>query len=357
MTDITLAPETLAARIPALLRMPVYFNGLVMENTNRCNSKCAICYQSAGGNTPAERLNVEKAVSVIEQAAILENIGNRFHLAGGEAFLYPEDCFRLFQAAQDNGFFEITTTTNGFWGATIQNARRICSRMRESGVTSLELSWDIWHSEFISNQAIENCLFACRENEITVNLRLLTTKSHNMEEALSMLCDQAIQCAQVITCGPVFATGRAAEVLKQEEFYDSRSGLTDSCFSILNLTVGVNGDVFPCCAGLDMCQNASFGNIYEQSLYDIVSKMNLSPILRQLVFLGPASFLPQIKKRGIKLEETYFSICQLCRSIFSNSECFSAIREDAGRRQLKALEEIAASLNATASEQGGMQGG
>ena len=84
MTDITLAPETLAARIPALLRMPVYFNGLVMENTNRCNSKCAICYQSAGGNTPAERLNVEKAVSVIEQAAILENIGNRFHLAGGE---------------------------------------------------------------------------------------------------------------------------------------------------------------------------------------------------------------------------------------------------------------------------------
>lgn len=332
-------------QVIALLKMPLSYHSLVMEITNRCNSRCAICYQSAGSSAKTVRLDLEKAVKAIEESAILECVGNRFHMAGGEAFLFPEDCFRLFRAASENGFLYITTTTNGFWAENIQNARTICKRMRETGVTSIELSWDVWHGEFIPAQAVENCLLACGEYEIPVNLRLLVTKTHNMEESLSRLRDEAVLCAKQITCGPVFATGRAAEVLPKEEFYASRSGLNSNCHALLNLAINTYGEVFPCCAGLDACRSAAFGNICEEPLTEIVERMDRDPVLRQLVFLGPGAFLPMLEKRGIQVRGEFLSICQMCSTIFSNPEYLSAIREDAEERRKRAFQTVFSDLD------------
>lgn len=331
-------------RLIPMMHMPIYFNGLVMENTNRCNSRCAICYQSAGGNNCSSKIDLEAAKSCIAQAALLENVGARFHLAGGEAFLYPEDCFSLFSAAKDAGFTLITATTNCFWGTTLEKARRICAELRQCGVISLELSWDYWHGEYISPTCVENCLIACKEFEISSNLRVLTTKHHTMEEALARLDPKALRLAQIITCGPVFATGRAAEVLDPQEFYCSRAGLEDCCHSILNLTVNVHGEVFPCCAGFEMCRAWAFGNISQEPLEDIVYRMNHDPILRQLVFVGPASFLPLLEEKGCKIGKELFSICQLCSTIFSDPACCDILRAERNRLQENALQNAISNL-------------
>ena len=326
--------------------MPIHYNALVMEITNRCNARCRICYQSAGEQPCPQRIDLEAAKRCIREAAELETVGSRFHLAGGEAYLYPEDCFTLFRTARDAGFTMISTTTNGFWGRTLEKAREMCARMKESGVSSIELSADYWHGEFIPAESMSNCLRACREAEIEINLRLLTTKKHSMQEALQRLSQDAVAGSHVITSGIVFATGRAAEVLEPEEFYEMKGSIAGNCHDCLNLTVTSFGEVFPCCAGSDICRDFNFGNIREQSIRDIAAGMNKNPILRQLVFLGAGSFLPLLQRAGVDFStENCFSMCQLCNRIFGSPTYLQAIRaefdkagENALRRALERLE-------------------
>ena len=57
-----------------------------------------------------------------------------------------------------------------------------CERLREAGLTDMEISWDAWHRPYVSPEAISNCLDACYETGIRSTLRVLSTKTHSFEE-------------------------------------------------------------------------------------------------------------------------------------------------------------------------------
>ncbi|MCU6708715.1 radical SAM protein [Paenibacillus sp. J5C_2022] len=348
-----------SAEIALLLHMPIYYSGLVVETTNRCNAKCAMCYQSAspkGSETLGlSSLDTDVIRRCIREAADIETIGSRFHLAGGEAFMYLDDVYSLFAEARDAGYEQITGTTNGFWGRTLPKAREVCARLRQSGVTSLELSWDYWHQPFVSGDAVSNCLIACQEVEIETNLRLLTTKLHSMEEALAALRPEAIDAASRMTSGPVFATGRAAKELDAEEFYHSRSSLDDNCHRVLNLTINAFGNVFPCCAGFDQTRNYIMGNVKEERLDTIVERMNNDPLVRKIVFSGIRSLVPILQESGHDIDDQYFNICHLCYTIFSTPEYVESLQEYMDNRKRESLTRIVAQLEQAAGSQEGQR--
>ena len=349
MPEIELCAEE-AAQVALLLSMPLHYCGLVVENTNRCNASCAMCYQSSGPSGPeganATCMDVSLIKRFIREAADIETIASRFHLAGGEAFLYLDDCYEIFRSAQASGFALISAATNAYWGASMHKARNVCASLRDAGLNSLEVSWDYWHSEFIPAASVNHCLLACREAGIDTTLRLLTTRSHPMEEALSYLSVEAVETADRITSGPVFATGRAATTLSRDEFYYSRASLNNMCYRTLNLTINAFGQVFPCCAGFDQNKNYICGNVADEPLDVIVARMDNDPILRQLVFSGVSSFLPILEEAGYRIGEDYFNICHLCSTIFTNAEYTDAIRCSFERRQQEALMKAVSRLEA-----------
>lgn len=346
-----------AAEIALLLHMPIYYNGLVIENTNRCNARCAMCYQSAspqGSETLGmSRIDVDVIRRCIREAASIETIAPRFHLAGGEAFMYLDECYTLFAEARDAGFTQITATTNGYWGRTLKKATEVCTKLRESGVTSLELSWDYWHKPFVSGDAISNCLIACKEAEIETNLRLLTTRDHSMEEAVAELRPEALETASRITSGPVFSTGRAAKELDPKQFYYSRSSLDDNCHRVLNLTINAFGNVFPCCAGFDQTRNYIIGNVIEDNLGSIVERMNNDPLIRKIVFSGIRSLVPILQENGHDIGDDFFNICQLCFTIFSNPEYTQTIQNALENRKHQSLTRLIEELETTRSHHNG----
>lgn len=327
-----------------LLYMPIYYNGLVVESTNRCNAKCAICYQGSGPLGSDTRgpamLDVHIIKRCIREAAEIDSIAPRFHLAGGEAFLYLEDCYTLFNEAKVADFEIISATTNGFWGKTLEDAREVCKRLKDSGLNSLELSWDYWHQSFVPGESISNCLQACREYQIDTNLRLLTTKLHSMEEALSALSPNVADLASRITSGPVFATGRALNELDSEEFFCSRASLDDNCYRTLNFSINAFGDVHPCCAGFDQTSSYIMGNVMKESIGTIAERINRDPLIRKLVFSGIGSLTQILLENGYDIGKDYFSVCHLCYMIFSNPEYAACIREAFQERKRNALSKI-----------------
>ena len=320
-------------KLPLLLSMPIHFGALVLETTNCCNSKCGICYQSAGAEG-RDRINLSAAKRAIEDSAVLENVDSRLHIAGGEAFLLPKDCFDLFRTAREAGYTLISATSNCFWASTLDKARMMCEKASDSGLNYMEISWDFWHGEYMPAEAVNNCLIACREFGIVTNVRLLTTKSHDMEESIVRLDPDILRLASNITSGPVIGTGRASEVLKKKEFFPARMGINGSCHSILNLTINVHGEVFPCCAGFDICRECAFGNINNTSIKDIVLRMNSDPLLRRLVFLGPSSFLPLLKKSGVEVKKCA-TFCELCTQMFSDEKIRKVIMDYVKKDQSK----------------------
>ncbi|MEO1145911.1 MAG: radical SAM protein [Cyanobacteria bacterium J06638_22] len=326
-------------RTAAFQLLPITFNGLVIENTNRCNAKCSMCYQSSGphgsdifGKHHLKNSVIKKAMKDAQNISALES---RFHLAGGESFLEPESCFELFEYAKFCGYKKITTTTNCYWGYKLDSAKSFAKRMKISGVTQIEISWDIWHLPYIKPDSVNNAIIACSEQGIYTNLRVLATKSHSIEEALLLLSSDALNLVDEISTGAVFRTGRAKVELDAGDFF-SGTGEGGNCHSVLHLTVNARGDVYPCCAGADQTDSLSFGNIHNESISNIYSVMNNSRLLRTLVFQGVGAFVPILEAHGFILDQSFGNICNLCWNIFSNAE-YSKIIKD----HFKDLDEIA----------------
>lgn len=314
----------------AFRMMPVTFKSLVIEYTTRCNAKCGMCYQAAGpkgsdllGKASLQVSDVER---VIRDAVRIETLGKRFHIAGGEAFIKMPDVLHLLGVARDAGFTNLSTTTNAFWARKRERAREVCRACREAGLTSMEISWDHWHVKYIPGEAVSNCLEACSEFGITSNLRLLTTKSHSVREALAFLRPEALEVAGEISSCPVFPTGRAKTEVAPEDIY--ASGVAGGgCHHMLNLTVNGLGNVSPCCAGADQTEGLSFGNVREQSIEDIARCMQRSPLLRVLVFQGVNAFRTILEQSGLRLDERYANTCHMCFDIFSSQERSAAVND------------------------------
>lgn len=336
------------ATLQLLATMPMRFSGLVVENTNRCNARCEICYQSAGpkGSDILGRGRLPRDVieRCIREAIEIPTLTPRFHLAGGESFMDLEECYALFSAACAAGYLDITCTTNAFWARKMDKARVVTENARRAGLTSMEISWDYWHQPYIPATAVANALIACKAADIETNLRVLTTKTHGLDEALAALPEDALNAAHRITSGPVFATGRAALTTPLDDLHASPSGSSGSCHAVLNLTVNSFGNVFPCCAGFDQTKNYTFGNIHTESIVDIADRINADPIARTVVFRGVEALLPVLRRAGVDIGEEFKNMCQLCWNIFSSERCVevlknhvAAVRERAFQRLVSAL--------------------
>jgi hypothetical protein len=190
----------------------------------------------------------------------------------------------------------------------------------------MEISWDHWHSPFISAEAVSNCLEACSEHDISSNLRILTTKSHSVSEALSFIRPESSRLANEISSCPVFPTGRAKHQIDPAEIYRG-DDLQGCCHHMLNLTVNALGNVSPCCAGADQTEGLSFGNIRENTIDEIASYMQHSSLLRVLVFQGVGALRPILERAGISLGDEFANICHMCFEIFSRPERYETIHD------------------------------
>lgn len=308
---------------------PIFFNGLVVKSTNICNAKCSKCYQCSvpnGSDTVTlKRLDTVFIKKAIKEAKDIPSLEPRFHLTGGEAFLHFSECIDLFTYANKLGYEKITATSNCYWAMRMSKAYDCARSLKESGLSHLEINWDVWNLPDIAPKTIENAIIACRAQDIYVNLRVLISKSNSLSDTLVLLDESILDLVNEISSFPILGIGKTSIELSEDEFISSE-GLKGNCCQSLNLTVNPMGNVSPCCAGSDQTDNLSFGNIKLESMVDIYDKMNNSYLLRTLVFYGIGAFVPILEKYNIKIEREHRNICHLCWEIFSDNHKSSIIK-------------------------------
>jgi len=152
-----------------LANYPLTYNSLVVETTTRCTAKCSMCYQSSGPKGSDllgdSQLSSDVIRQVIREAINIPTLKSQFHIAGGEAFINTLLCLECFEEAKKVGYTEISTTTNAYWAKEGSQADRICRSLRKAGLTRMEISWDVWHMDFIPAIAVNNCIKYARSVE------------------------------------------------------------------------------------------------------------------------------------------------------------------------------------------------
>lgn len=320
--------------------MPLYFHALVIESTDYCNAKCDICYQDARSNSKRSDCNfldIQEIKSTLTQATQIENLNKRFHLAGGEAFLERDKVVEAYMFAKKCGFVYLTGTTNGFWAKNYPEGLKYAKDLKKSGVTSLELSADYWHQKHVSAETISNCIDVCKDVGIAITLRMLATNSHRHKEALGSLRLSSLEKVDRITCSKVFFVGRARKTIVADDFY--KKGAAGKCSNMLNLSINCQGNVYPCCAGLEQTNILKFGNIRNNPLIQIVDNISKSDIFRMIAFLGINNVLKIFEDSEIHLPttENYGNMCELCWLVFSNKQYVHALQEHFESLKTKSL--------------------
>jgi MoaA/NifB/PqqE/SkfB family radical SAM enzyme len=329
----------------------LYFNALVLETTDRCSARCAMCYQASGPKGSDlrgdDRLPLQTALRVIEEAFEIDEIRSRLHVSGGEAFLNPEETLEAFRRGRDLGYSNIGSTTNGFWAVNRDIALQRCDALLEAGVDYLELSFDAWHLPFIAPARIGHLLWAARRVGLTIILRTLTTRSQHIDSLLEHFSDHEL-AGCVIANGRVHPVGRAATEIPDEDIYYG-AGPVGNCQSFLALTIAPNGHVYPCCAGADMTESLASGNVNHESLQSALFKMKTDRTIRQVIHAGAGSLIPIIEDLGYgeRLRPRYTSICHLCWDVFKDDELAGALREHFAEEQIKELSALLTQVGAS----------
>ena len=318
------------------------FNTLVLETIDRCNARCAMCYQAAGPKGSDirgdGRLSLDVTKRVIDEAAQLPELaGDRVHLSGGESFLHYKEVLEIFRHSKSKGFRNIGATTNAYWALNDAAAYRKCMELAEAGATYFEVSIDFWHLPYVSLDRVRCLLRAMRRAGLRPTLRTLTSRSHHLDELLSNFPDEDL-LQVIIGNGRVQPVGRGAATIPNSEVYYG-NGVQGCCDLQLNLTVTPNGNVYPCCAGADMTDSLSCGNVHRHSLPDIVLNMRTDQVIREIIHGGTGQLIPIIQQLGFgdRLLPQYSGICHLCWDVFKDDELADALREHFQDKQFEML--------------------
>ena len=262
-------------------------------------------------------------IDIIDQAKAIGTF-KRIAFTGGEAFLYPELLIKGSNYAKKLGFIS-TVATNGFWG--LWSNSKIDKILSEAKLDEVHFSFDAFHHEYISLDAMKNAVKACQRNKIPITIVVSEARGkYSVNEFFKAIGD--FKYLKEFKIGMFCRVGRA-ENLPKEMFY-SYNFSEKRCFDLDGMAITANGTVFPCCspAVFDTCMN--LGNIKEKSLSELLSKGNLVNVYRLLRYVDIFEELTEIalSKCIITEEVKKLSPCEICRGIFKTEDNISKLSSD-----------------------------
>lgn len=301
----------------------VIYNVVVLLLTNRCNLQCAHCCLECSPQNNAELDDklIERLIHDLAFNPKIEIIG----ISGGEAFLYPEKVKRTIYLINQAGK-KASVYTNGFWCNNFVDTYNKLRELKEQGLSIVLTSVDTYHQEIIASSNIKNLLDACNELDISTKIHTSATYSNleDNDKILSSLGKSKLR-ANIVTSA-VFPVGRAARSIKKEDIIVIQNLERLRCTYDGLCSVDWNGNVLWCCSLHN--KNMIIGNVKDENINDILNNIRKNKVFMCILTKGIPYLASIIEKWKLgQLNKSYVNGCELCNSIFENSELLKKLEE------------------------------
>ncbi len=285
-------------------------NYLSFAGTYQCNLACPHCC------VPIEWtdwLDIPTAIRFLEQAqqAGIEVLG----FTGGEPFLYPEFLIALTRRGAELGFRFDKLMSNGVWYRDESHLEKVLTDIRQAGFTGkLGLSVDKFHGMEIAKLA-GFCLVARRIFKRDTILSL-SYASRSPDKGLEPIQRLAEELDGVVAWSDVLgrymlvsdeltmtlnwnhlATVERAEGLPGDP-WDGSWFAEDYCEGPGQaLIVNPRGEVKPCCGFASDLDQLTIGNIYTDSVADVIKAGRAHPVVGTIFRKGLTAIRDEILAR------------------------------------------------------------
>ena len=292
--------------------------------TNRCNANCAIC-----GLSCSPKLN-----SVIDESLMIEAINQALDIGtikqigftGGEAFLYTDLLIKGSNHAKKLGF-KTSVATNGFWGSW--SDEKIDAVLSAAKLDHISFSFDAFHNEYISHDAISNAVAASKRHNIMFNVSIGEMKGkYSADKFFDTMGDfkYFLECSIY----PFMRVGRAESLPKEEFFIWSEN--KKICSAGVHMLVRYDGEVLPCCtAAVPDCM--TLGNVKNKTLAELMRTGDCIPTYNVIHNAECFAELMEIAhdKKIISDEDKNLSSCEICRLMFKDQKNYKILSADIER--------------------------
>ena len=271
--------------------------GLHLLLTYQCNYECDHCFV---WGSPSQKgvMTLAQVRDIYRQARELGTV-EWIYLEGGEPFLYYPIMVQAAQEAAGMGF-EVGIVTNDYWATTVEDAvewlRPLAGLVRD-----MSISTDLFHYDEVMSTHARNALAAAEQLDIPTNVIICETPEGTAE------CP-AQPKGEPVESGDIMFKGRAAVKLVEGVTRYPWREFNECPHETLDDPGRVHVDHL---GNVHVCQGLTMGNLFEQSLTEIVAAYDprMHPIVGPLLAGGPAAL---VRQYDLPHEESYVDACHLC---------------------------------------------
>lgn len=280
----------------------------------KCNANCEVCCFESSPSCK-ERLDKNLIKEYIDSAVGDEKLQN-ISFTGGEPFLEYNLLLELTEYATEKGF-NVNLITNCFWANTKEIAIERLAALKKKGLKRMNVSFDEFHNEYVSEKNVINVVEACKKLSIPVVVGMIKKRDTNIGEVLNKLDDGLLNVGLMVY--PVLPVGGAAKNLKAEDFIKYKlEDISLKCQYDGNIVVRYDGKIHPCCNQCVVDTELIVGDYAEEGYSDTLRTIKNNGILYILRNFGLAPFVSYAKDElHMQLPEYVTSACELCGLFFS----------------------------------------
>ena len=300
----------------------MFYNTLGFQIHSKCYCNCSICCMSCE-STSKEALPLGLIKDIIKQAMSQHHI-KHISFSGGDPFLRYSDLLQALDYAKSNGF-ETSCFTNALWCNEYEKTKDYLKRLENSGLDILRISLDHQHDRYLNINRYKNLLEALKETKIKsyINVGILNTPDDKSFELLNELKEYILNHEIIIF--PFMRLGKA-EKMPQEMFFCSINKYDLRCPRNPILGIRADGSVYAC----DMCPNniTPVGNVYQNSLHDIINKTRLDKFHRLVIKKGLRWIVEKIEDYDVLVPQKFVAACEFCKWVNDRPELLTKIYKE-----------------------------
>ena len=269
--------------------------------TYTCTLRCNHCFVFASPQASG-KISSAKVTQILEQVLPVNSI-EWVIFEGGEPFLVYPLLLTSVKRARQLGF-KVGVITNGYFGRTEEAAVRYLKPLVALGLDRIYISNDRFHYKNLIDSPAKRVIGA------SIKLGIPTTRLM-IGESVSPIQNQDPESVFVEETQPLMLVGRANEKLHLDLPLSDWHSFTYCPFKDLQHPDTIFIDPL---GNAQICQGISIGNIWENSLTNLLEKFdtNPHPIYGPLVHDGPKGLADEY---GIIPMQEFQTACQLCYGI------------------------------------------
>jgi MoaA/NifB/PqqE/SkfB family radical SAM enzyme len=277
-----------------------------------------------------EEMPLDKAFSWIRQIKDYNDGDLKgIALTGGEPFYNFDNLLKICNYANSLGFI-VSIVTNAFWAKTKEEAVNLLTQL--SSLHMISISTDIHHLKFIGFENIINAVWAAKITGKIYNISVATEDEENSE--YKSIVNRLLEITERdnIRTAITLPVGRGEKNLANTDYTFAETSCNSACSMASFPIIFPNGNVIACIGPpitLPEFNPLFLGNLYQQSLKEILSAAQNNYVLHAIRVFGPIFLVDMLKdnKQDHLLPSSYIadSICDTCFKLFSNRETCEVI--------------------------------